>query len=129
MSLGKLGDTALTTTVTLVAGAGAVLTALGALLYGQDTAFSVAMGAVTALSNLYVLSRIVAFVTVPDPNLKTQSAFAWGVLALAKIMVLFGGLWFLLIRHVVLPIPLVVGYGSLPIGIAIGAVVSDKSER
>jgi hypothetical protein len=31
--------------------------------------------------------------------------------------------------HLVDPIGLVVGWGSLPVGIAVGSLVSDKTER
>jgi hypothetical protein len=124
---GKLGDARLTATFLTVGASGAALVALEAALSGQVAAFSAAMGAVTAISNLYVLSRIVAAVAIPYADARTNAGFVWGVIALGKIMMLFGGLWLLMTRHLVDPIPLVVGYGSLPIGIAIGAVVSDKT--
>ena len=88
---------------------------------------SAAIGAGVAFANLYVLSRIVFAVAVPYVDAKENAGFVWGVIALGKMMVLFGGLWVLMTHHWVDPIPLVVGYGSLPIGIAIGAVVSDKT--
>ena len=43
-------------------------------------------------------------------------------------MILCTGMWLLMTRHLVAPIELFVGYASLPIGIAIGAVVSDKTD-
>jgi len=123
----RVGDARLQTAFVAVGAAGVVATAVEALAAGQVAAFSAAMGAATALSNLYVLARIVAAVAVPYMDARTNGGFAWGVIALGKILVLFGGLWFLMTRHLVDPIPLVVGYGSLPIGIAIGAVVSEKT--
>ncbi len=125
---GKLGDDRLVRTFLTVAVVGALLTLAEAFASSGRAGLSAAMGSVTAISNLYVLSRIVRTVAVPtaDPS---NAGFAWGVLALGKIMVLFGGLWFLMTHHLVDPIPLVVGYGALPIGIAIGAVVSDKTAR
>jgi hypothetical protein len=123
----RLGDARLVTTFVVVGLTGAALTVGAAIGPGEVAAVSVAMGALTALSNLYVLTRIVALVAAPYEDAKTNGAFVWGVIALGKILVLFGGLWFLMTRHMVDPIPLVVGYGSLPIGIAIGAVVSDKT--
>jgi len=50
---------------------------------------------------------------------------AWGVFALLKILVLFGGIWFLLTRGLVDPIPLVVGYGVLPLGIAAASLFTS----
>jgi hypothetical protein len=51
----------------------------------------------------------------------------WGIFAVVKMLVLFGGMWLLMTNGLVAPIPLVVGYGALPIGIAIGSLVSDKA--
>jgi|GEM_PF-1426437 len=50
---------------------------------------------------------------------------AWGVFALLKILVLFGAIWVLLTRGLVDPIPLVVGYGVLPLGIAASSLVAS----
>jgi len=124
---GKLGDHSLGTVFLAVATAGVLLTLGMTFGVGSVAGTSAAVGVITALSNLYVLSRIVSAFAVPHVDSKQNAAFAWGVIALGKIMVLFGGLWFLMTRHLVDPIPLVVGYGSLPIGIAIGAVVSEKT--
>ena len=94
---------------------------------GAMAARSAAVGAVAALANLYVLSWLVGAFAVPHRDAKENACFAWCVIALGKMMVLYGILWLLMTRHLVDPIPLVVGYGSLPIGIAIGAIVSDKT--
>jgi hypothetical protein len=53
----------------------------------------------------------------------------WGVLAVLKVVGLFGGVWLLLGSHLVEPMGLVVGWGALPLGVALGAFVSDKTER
>ncbi len=44
-----------------------------------------------------------------------------------KMLGLVGGVWLLMRHGVVSPIPMVVGFGSLPIGIVIGSLVSDRS--
>jgi hypothetical protein len=119
---GRLSAVFITTAVV-----GALFTVGGASIGGGRAGLSVATGASVALSNLYVLARIVRAVAVPETTAPTNVAFAWGVIALAKVMVLVGGLWLLMTCHLVDPIPLVVGYGALPIGIAIGAVLSDKT--
>ena len=54
---------------------------------------------------------------------------AWGVFALLKIFLLFGGIWILLTKKLVDPIPLVVGYGVLPLGIAASALVKSLRPR
>ncbi len=123
----SIGDRSLTTSFLVVAIVGAALAAVGAVLYGLEAGLSVAIGAGAALANLYALTRIVGFVTVPRPDARPEGAAALRVLAVGKSVGLFGGLGFLLFRHLILPIPMVVGYGALPIGIAIAAVLSDKA--
>jgi len=54
---------------------------------------------------------------------------AWGIFAAVKIIVLFGGIWVLLTRGWVDPIPLVVGYGVLPMGIAISGFATNLAPK
>jgi len=53
----------------------------------------------------------------------------WGLFALLKMVLLFGGIWVLLTRHLVDPIPLVIGYGVLPVAIAISGVLTSLAPR
>jgi hypothetical protein len=96
--------------------------------WGLRAAVSVAVGVLIAVANLYGLARILGALvgarTGEDPN-----AGIWGVLAVVKVVGLFGGVWLLMTSHLVDPIGLVVGWGSLPVGIAVGSLVSDKTER
>jgi hypothetical protein len=46
-----------------------------------------------------------------------RGGVAWGIFAMLKIALLFGGVYVLLTRELVDPIPLAVGYGVLPLGI------------
>jgi hypothetical protein len=111
------------------------VTAFGALFvvgagcgWGFRAAISVAVGVLIAVANLYGLARILGALlgarAGEDPN-----AGIWGVLAVVKVVGLFGGVWLLMTSHLVDPIGLVVGWGSLPVGIAIASLVSDKTER
>lgn len=50
---------------------------------------------------------------------------AWGVFAVLKILILFGGIGLLLMRGWVEPIPLVIGYGVLPLGITASTLVAS----
>ena len=54
---------------------------------------------------------------------------AWGLFAMLKIVVLFGGIYLLLTKGLVDPIALVVGYGVLPLGIAASSLVTSLSPR
>jgi hypothetical protein len=50
---------------------------------------------------------------------------AWALLAVFKTFILLGGIGFLLTRGLVDPIPLVIGYGVLPLGIVASALWSS----
>jgi hypothetical protein len=72
--------------------------------------------------------------TPPEPAVDHRAegrrgGAAWGGFALLKIVVLFGGIWILLTRGWVDPIPLVVGYGVLPLGIAASSVLASLAPR
>jgi sterol desaturase/sphingolipid hydroxylase (fatty acid hydroxylase superfamily) len=108
------------------------LTALG--MYGPRTACSVLVGAAMAVGNLLAMRLILRAVVqappedgAPDEG-EARSAgrsLFWGLLAVLKILVFFGGVWLLLTRQLVDPMPLVVGYGVLPLGIAASAIGSS----
>lgn len=58
---------------------------------------------------------------------RKRYAGAWGAFAIVKMFLLFGGIWLLLSKHVVDPLPLVVGYGVLPVGIVLSTLLSSLS--
>ncbi len=135
------------TSIVAAAVLGGIFT-LGALgTHGPKTAMSVALGAAIAVANLLTMRAIVralvrapldeapkaaedAGKAEPDPaptdakdatdhrGAGRRGGAAWGVFAVLKILLLFGGIWILLTKGLVAPIPLVVGYGVLPLGIA-----------
>jgi hypothetical protein len=116
-------DPRLVTAMVTVAALGALMALTAAFVWGARMAFSVGAGAAIATSNLYFLSRIVGAMVRGGAGVG-----AWAVLAVLKMMILFGGILLLMTRGLVDPIGLVVGYAALPIGIAIGSIVSDKAD-
>jgi hypothetical protein len=110
-----------------VAATGAVLS-LGALaFFGASIAFSVAVGAAIAASNLWVLARVIgALLPADDGAARAQSRSAWGLVAILKLFGLVAVVWLLMRHGVVSTLPMLVGFGSLPIGIALGTLVSDR---
>jgi len=125
-------DARLRTSLAAVAFFGVLLT-LGTLAtLGPRVAPSVAVGAAIAVANLWALARIVAAL-LPDGtkhdrgDMRPSGAGAWALLALLKMFALFGIVWLLMRHAMVSPLPLLVGFGALPIGIAIGSIVSDRS--
>jgi hypothetical protein len=115
-------DARMRTALAAVGCFGLVFTMAAAVVSDGRAALSVAIGAAVAAANLFVLAQIVSRVIG-----QSGSAGVWGVFAVAKMLVFFLGMWLLMTKGLVSPIPLLVGYGSLPIGIAIGSLVSDKT--
>lgn len=121
---------------------GAIFALVALSLYGTRAACSVLVGAGIAVANLLTMRAIIrALVQVPPepgqdegndgqdrPDHKrtsTRGGIAWGIFAAFKILILFGGVWILLTRQLVDPMPLVVGYGVLPLGICASALWSS----
>jgi hypothetical protein len=133
---------------------GLALTIAAIALFGSRTALSVGIGATIAVINLVTMRAIIrALVRSSEAedaeanananaNAKPEEeepkdhvaegkrgGAAWGAFALVKILVLFGGIWILLTRGLVDPIPLVVGYGVLPLGIATSSLFASLAPR
>ena len=144
---------------TIAAGVlGALLALAGLALFDGHVALSVAAGAIIAVANLASLTAIIRAMLQPavddaaeEERVKEAAAAAgsvepaeppidpaaegkrggagWGLFALLKMVLLFGGIWVLLTRHLVDPIPLVIGYGVLPVAIAISGVLTSLAPR
>ncbi len=123
-----------------VLGGAFALVALG--VYGTRSACSVLVGAAIGIANLVTMRAIIrALVNTSaetdqtegsdgDPKRTSRGAgVAWGIFAAFKMLILFGGVWILLTRQLVDPMPLVVGYGVLPLGIAASALWSSLRGR
>jgi hypothetical protein len=121
-------DARMRTSIRAVAIAGIVLTLVAAVFAGLGAAFSVAAGAALAAGNLWLLARIVAELLPSDrEGAEAQSRAGWALVAVLKMFGLLALAWLLMRRGLVSPLPMLVGFGALPIGIAIGALVSDRS--
>jgi hypothetical protein len=120
-----------------VALSGGALAFCALAFFGASAAFSVAAGAGLATANLWALARIVTEL-LPDERSAPQAGEGgaisraatnkapWTVVALLKMFALLGAAWLLMRHGVVSAAPMLVGFGSLPIGIAIGSLVSDR---
>lgn len=139
------------TSAVCAAALGVVFTLAALGVAGGRVAFSVAVGAAIAIANLVMMRAIVKALIQPpahadadahadahadadadNPDHKAEGrrgGAAWGGFALIKILLLFGGIFLLLTKNLVDPIPLVVGYGVLPLGIAGSTVVSSLRPR
>jgi hypothetical protein len=108
-----------------VAVLGTLFALVAGTLWSAHAGISAAVGATIAASNLWALARIVGATARPDAS---KSALAWAMLALVKMLGLFALVWLLVRWGIAQPLPMVLGYGALPIGIAVGSVVSDRTE-
>ena len=122
-------DARMRRSIVAVALVGVAMTVVTFPVFGLFTAFSVATGAAIATANLWILARIVSAL-LPDESAAHKAKDGkggWALLALLKLFGLVAAVWLLMRHGVVSPLPLMVGFGALPIGIAIGALVSDRS--
>lgn len=126
----------------IAAALGGVLALLATPMFGMRAGFSVAVGAAIAVSNLLVLRAIIRALVQATPEDAENPApegdhkgagkrggAAWGIFAMLKIFLLFGGVWGLLALGLVDPIPLVVGYGVLPLGMTGSTLLSSLRPR
>jgi hypothetical protein len=122
-------DPRLRTSLVAVAASGVALALAAAAFFGMRAAFSVGTGAALATGNLWALARIVAALLPGDSaGAQSQSRAAWALVAVLKMIGLLAAAWLLMRGGLVSPMPMLVGFGALPIGIAIGSLVSDRSE-
>jgi hypothetical protein len=128
-------DARLRMSIVAVAVCGGGLTMLALIVMGPRIARSVAVGAALAAGNLWVLARVV---TALLPNSEKGShhadlsgslsgASAWVFLAIFKMCALFTVVWLLMRYAVVSPLSMLIGFGALPLGIAIGSLLSDRN--
>lgn len=98
-------------TIALV-GASAALIALA--MAGLRAMFGVAVGAALAAANLWLLARIVRVFLGGG-----ERRASWSALALFKFSALLALVYLLLRTGAVGVLPLVIGYGALPVGIVL----------
>ena len=132
------------TSIKAAAVLGVIFTVIAVATHDTRTAMSVGLGAAIAVANLVTMRAIVrALLHAPEGDEQEgepreekdhraagkRGGAAWGVFAVLKILVLFGGIWFLLSKGLVAPIPLVVGYGVLPLGITAAGLWNSLRPR
>ena len=139
-----------------ILGAGLAIAALA--LFGTRTGMSVAFGAAIAVANLVMMRALVRAMLRPaeeeafaqaqaqaNADAKAEAsededpvdhaaegkrgAAAWGLFGVLKLVVLFGGIYVLLTKGLIDPMPLVVGYGVLPLGIAASSLFAGLAPR
>jgi hypothetical protein len=106
----------------------ALLFALGGFAgWGGRAGLSILIGGAIAVFNLYALGKIMAGL-VSARSEGDPSAGMYGVFAVGKVVLLFGGVWALMSADLVHPIGLVVGWGALPVGVAVASLFGGGNE-
>ena len=100
---------------------GVLLTAAGVIGWGLRAGLGVGIGAAMAAANLYVFIRVVRGLLGEGRHRRV-----WILVAVVKLVVLFGGLYLLLRSGVASGLALLTGYGALPLGITIGGLIAPR---
>lgn len=99
-----------------VCAAGGLLFVGAGIAYGMRTMLAVGLGAALAVSNLWVLERLVS------AYLKTTGG-RWTAIATVKAAVLLATVALLVRSGAVDVLPIVAGFGALPIGIVFSGIM------
>jgi hypothetical protein len=93
----------------------------GFALAGVRTGLGVTLGGLMAGLNLLVFAKVGdAFVS------RRGNAAPWGVVALLKMGLLFGGVYLILKNGYFSPLALIAGYAALPVGITVGSLFGPR---
>ncbi|MFT3774302.1 MAG: ATP synthase subunit I [Minicystis sp.] len=112
-----VGDGPMRASIMSVFFCGLCFAVAGFAVGGISTGFGVLVGGLIATANLWVFAKVgQAFLT------KKGNTAPWGIIALLKMLLLFGGVWLILRSGAVSALSLIVGYCALPIGIAVGSL-------
>ncbi len=108
-------DPSLTAAYLCVAASGVFLLVGSAAYFGPRASAGVALGVVLAVSNLWVLER---FVRV---YLQSEGG-RWALMALVKSTALFATVGLLVKTGAIDVLPLVAGFGALPVGVVLAGL-------
>jgi hypothetical protein len=109
-------DASLSAAYVSVAASGAVLLVGAGVWLGARTMAAVGLGVVLAVSNLWTIERLVRVYLDSERG-------RWALIAIAKAALLFGLVALLVKSGAVDVLPLVIGFGALPLGITVGTVI------
>ncbi|MES1174504.1 MAG: hypothetical protein ABUL62_09245 [Myxococcales bacterium] len=112
-------ENGISTALWSVAVVGVLLVVVAPFASGSLPRFSVLLGVLLALANLWTVVRFVRAFLFP-----AGVRAPWVLLALLKLTVLFVGVWFLVRNGSAQVLPMLVGYAALPLGIVVSTLKS-----
>ncbi len=122
-------DVRVLTAVLTVGSVAIMIAGLAAWRFGARAGISALVGGGVATLNLYVLARSIGRLLADDGKDTAAKIKAMrGLGALLRLLLLYAGVTFLLVQHLVDPIPFGVGYLSLPVGILVASLLSDRRD-
>jgi hypothetical protein len=115
------GDAMMRASIRFVLASGLGLSIAGLAFLGLRAGLGAAIGGALATANLWVFAQVgQAFMA------RKGNTVSWGVVAVLKLVVLFGGVWLILSSGVVSALSLAAGYAALPLGITIASLFGPK---
>jgi hypothetical protein len=116
-----VGDAPMRAAIMSVFFCGLSFAVLALAFVGARAGLGVALGGLIATANLWVFARVgQAFVA------QKGHAAPWGVIAVLKMVLLFGGIWLLMKSGLVPWLSLAAGYAALPFGITIASFFGPR---
>ena len=116
-----VGDASMRAAILSVLVCGLCLALGGLALFGARAGLGAAIGGGIAAANLWVFARVgQAFIS------RRGRTAPWGVIALLKLIALFGGVWLILGSGMISGLSLAVGYAALPVGITLASLFGPK---
>jgi hypothetical protein len=112
-----LGDASMRAAIRWVFFCGLGFAVIGFAVFGAMPGLGVLLGGLLATVNLVVFARVAqAFLA------RRGNTAPWGVVAVLKMALLFGGVWLILRSGAVPAISLVAGYVALPFGVTLASL-------
>jgi hypothetical protein len=118
-------DPSLSAAYVCVAASGVMLLIGAAVCFGSRASAGVALGVVLAVCNLWVLERVVRVYLEAERG-------RWAAMALVKSTALFATVGLLVKTGAIDVLPLVAGFGALPVGVVLAGlwpVARPREER
>jgi hypothetical protein len=116
-----VGDASMRAAIVTVFAFALLFAVLAFAFMGIRAGVGVLVGGAVATANLLVFARVgQAFID------RKGNAALWGVVAVLKLLLLFGGVWLILKAGVVSGLSLAAGYAALPFGVTFASFFGPK---